>query len=323
MDDGSSGPSLTVIIPTYRRTSELQRAIRSVLALEDTGIEIIIVDDGSAEVTEKALAEFEGHQFTLLLNHENKGVSATRNHGASRAHGTWLWFFDSDDEIVSDCMQDIKSLLHDDEVNIIYFHAESRQPDGDSAIFESQFLPKPASRADLLTVQNRPFTQSQFIVRKSSFNDINGFDESIRYGEDLDLWVRLINADSPIAYVPRVMVIKHEGSSNSLSFKTAVAYENSCRIWRKHADLLRPQLSKENFWDWQFRQLETRYYVLCDSKERIRSLRWSQRIDFCWRWMKLAVSAQPHARSKAIKGLLNSSSSMLTGGLVTRRIVKF
>ena len=85
--------NISVIIPTYNRASLLQRAIESVLAQSHPADEIIVVDDGSTDETQ-ALIETQYSQITLVKQN-NKGVSAARNTGITKARGDWFCLLDS------------------------------------------------------------------------------------------------------------------------------------------------------------------------------------------------------------------------------------
>ncbi len=88
-------PKISVIIPTYNRAHQVPKAVGS--ALEQVGIEceVIVIDDGSADHTEEALAAFKDR--IRYIKTENGGVSAARNRGILEAEGDWIAFLDSDD----------------------------------------------------------------------------------------------------------------------------------------------------------------------------------------------------------------------------------
>jgi glycosyltransferase involved in cell wall biosynthesis len=89
-------PEISVVIPTYNRARYVTRAIDSVLAQSLAPAEIIIVDDGSTDETERRLRAYGAR--LRYLRQENAGVSAARNAGIAAARGRWVAFLDSDDE---------------------------------------------------------------------------------------------------------------------------------------------------------------------------------------------------------------------------------
>jgi glycosyltransferase involved in cell wall biosynthesis len=88
---------VSVIIPTYNRAHLISDAIKSVLNqnLQDCWLEIIVVDDGSNDSTQKVISGF-GEKIKYVYQ-KNMGVGAARNRGITEATGEWLSFLDSDD----------------------------------------------------------------------------------------------------------------------------------------------------------------------------------------------------------------------------------
>lgn len=87
--------SFSVILPVYNRAHSIGAALASVLAQTHPANEIIVVDDGSTDDLEAALAPYHAH--IRLIRQTNAGVAAARNAGAAAARGHWLTFQDSDD----------------------------------------------------------------------------------------------------------------------------------------------------------------------------------------------------------------------------------
>lgn len=88
--------TVTVIVPTYNRARFVGAAIESILAQTRPADEVVVVDDGSTDDTQQALACFQD-KITVVVQ-ENQGVSAARNAGVRKASGDWVAFLDSDDE---------------------------------------------------------------------------------------------------------------------------------------------------------------------------------------------------------------------------------
>lgn len=89
------------IIPIYNTEKYLDRCLRSVCAIKNKNIEIILVDDGSTDCSLLICEKYaEMDERICIVRQENRGVSYARNSGIKRAGGEWVTFIDSDDEIV-------------------------------------------------------------------------------------------------------------------------------------------------------------------------------------------------------------------------------
>lgn len=87
--------TVSVVIPTYNRSQLVCETIESAIHQSNVDIEIIVVDDGSTDDTEKALAPYS--EDIIYLRQSNRGVSAARNLGLTQASGDYIAFLDSDD----------------------------------------------------------------------------------------------------------------------------------------------------------------------------------------------------------------------------------
>ncbi len=94
---------ISVIVPVYNVEKYLARCLDSLCAQTFTDLEIICINDGSTDSSDKILAQYAAHDKRfIVINKKNAGVSAARNDGIARAHGEYIHFMDSDDFIDSD-----------------------------------------------------------------------------------------------------------------------------------------------------------------------------------------------------------------------------
>lgn len=93
-------PTVSIILPTYNRARFLPKAIESIRAQECTDWELIIVDDGSTDGTEVLLPKLTAGipQSVRIVRQENQGPAEARNLGLEHIKGSYVAFFDSDDE---------------------------------------------------------------------------------------------------------------------------------------------------------------------------------------------------------------------------------
>ena len=86
---------LSIIIPTYNREQYISQAIESALSQTLADIEVIVVDDGSTDNTEKVITPYRNK--INYIKTENGGVAHARNVGMKMAKGEYISWLDSDD----------------------------------------------------------------------------------------------------------------------------------------------------------------------------------------------------------------------------------
>lgn len=112
-------PKLSIIIPIFNVSKYIAKCITSILdqlTLENTNdIEIIIVNDGtqddSMQIASRLITDSNN---IIIINQENKGLSAARNIGLKKASGDFIWFVDSDDSITNNALKIIWTYLTTD-----------------------------------------------------------------------------------------------------------------------------------------------------------------------------------------------------------------
>lgn len=110
---------VSIIIPVYNVSDYIERCIKSVMNQTYSDIECIIVDDAtpddSIDKCEKMIESYDGPiRFSIIHHQKNRGLSAARNTGTNAATGEYLYYLDSDDEIISDCIEKLLRIMVDD-----------------------------------------------------------------------------------------------------------------------------------------------------------------------------------------------------------------
>lgn len=100
-------PKISIIIPVYNAEDYLSRCFTSILANNYENLEIIPVNDGSKDGSQKVIDEYK-EQYPEIFNpiiQENQGIGMARNNGMEKASGEYLMFIDNDDFIDSDYIE--------------------------------------------------------------------------------------------------------------------------------------------------------------------------------------------------------------------------
>jgi len=97
---------ISVVIPLYNKVNHIKRALDSVLAQTYQDFEVIVVNDGSTDGSEKVVEQYTDLRIRLI-NQENAGESAARNRGIAESKGDLIAFLDADDEWLPEHLETI------------------------------------------------------------------------------------------------------------------------------------------------------------------------------------------------------------------------
>jgi hypothetical protein len=204
-----SPPLVSVVIPTYQRREVVRRAVASVLAQSFQDFELIVVDDGSTDGTESALAGLD--ERLRYQWQENAGLPAARNTGIRVARGEIVAFLDSDDRWLPSHLTVATEVL-------------SRHPEAVLCTTAPRFDVggrKPASAAELvdalpaLLAENIVGHPSAVAVRREPVVALGGFDERLLVMEAWEMWMRLAQL-GPFALLRRRTIV-YQTTKGSLS----------------------------------------------------------------------------------------------------------
>ena len=113
-------PTVSIIVPVYNAENTIRRCIESILNQEYTDFELLLVDDGSKDLSGAICDEYAAGDCRVQVFHrENSGVSATRNYALDRAGGTYIQFLDSDDWITADATRSLVRSMEDGPCDLV------------------------------------------------------------------------------------------------------------------------------------------------------------------------------------------------------------
>nr|MDT0660739.1 glycosyltransferase family 2 protein [Micromonospora sp. DSM 115978] len=200
--------AVSVIVPTRDRPDLLRQALASVAAQEYRDVEVVVVNDGGADV-EAAVSPLRAELAIWVLDLPSSlGPSAARNAGIDRAQGRYLAFLDDDDLYRSHHLRAAVTLLDAGKADLVY---------ATSAVSAVRLGPEQADgwdgdvafdlphRDGLLEVTNYIPT-SAVVCRAGPAR----FDPHLRVQEDWDMWLRLIHEHGfRVAHLPEPGLIYH------------------------------------------------------------------------------------------------------------------
>jgi glycosyltransferase involved in cell wall biosynthesis len=233
-----SDPEATVVIPTRNRRELLtRRALPSALGQEAVSVEVVVVDEASSDGTAEALAALDDGRLLVLRHDVPRRLPGARNAGVERARGRWLAFLDDDDVWAP---RKLRAQIDAAEAAAAeWAYGRAVVVDGDLRPLEDDPFPGPEELGSLLDGGNWiPGGGSNVIVRADAFHAVGRFDESLRFFEDWDLWLRLLERGLPAALDEVVMARVEHGSNMVVRDRGEVveAYERLVGKWRVVTD---------------------------------------------------------------------------------------
>ncbi|MBN1578838.1 MAG: glycosyltransferase [Chitinispirillaceae bacterium] len=193
---------ISVIIPVYNAQRTLPVCCKALLQQTYFDYEVVFVDNNSTDASCTIITLFinEHRQFNArLLKEKKQGACAARNRGAREAAGDIITHTDPDCLPDSDWLRDIAEAFKDDSIAACAGRIAGRQPENDYELFSALFTLKQGSREAYFhdyTLVEGGYATANLSFRKTVFNSLGGFDETINYkgtgiGEDHDLLARM------------------------------------------------------------------------------------------------------------------------------------
>lgn len=188
---------ISAVIPTYNREQTIGRAIVSVLAQEYPASEIIVVDDGSKDDTQKNVESYGGK--VRYVYQENGGVSAARNCGVREAKCEWIAFLDSDDYWVPDHLRRMANAIEATQGEAALYFSDTQRPSNEGGYFHWELCGFRINSAfqfkqdagDWAIMRIQPMMFQSSVIRRSSYLEIGGLPEHLRTREDTYLFFML------------------------------------------------------------------------------------------------------------------------------------
>lgn len=185
---------VSVVIPTYNRADVLPRAIESVINQTYNDYEIIVVDDGSKDKTQKIMESYESDKIKYIKHSTNRGQNSARNTGILNSSGYYISYLDSDDvffpEHISTVIEKIESLP--DDYGGVYTSREDVTEDG---------IRRREVHEGELTLERLFSSGSAYrhiagsislTFKKDIIDEVGLHDEDIIINTDLDFFIQLL-----------------------------------------------------------------------------------------------------------------------------------
>jgi glycosyltransferase involved in cell wall biosynthesis len=208
-------PQVSVVVPTHNRRELLTTTLQSLVAQRDVDLEVLVVDDDSADGTVETLAARNHPSVRVLSNPGPRGVATARNLGIASARGEWVAFCDDDD------LWAPSKLRHQLDAAVA---ADSRWAFGGAVSFNQKgevvIISRPPPPE--IAIQRLPWVNvvpggcSNVLARRDLLSCVGGFDVRLRVLADWELWLRLSRTGGPaIVDAPLVGYRLHESNMSA------------------------------------------------------------------------------------------------------------
>ena len=222
---------VSVVITTYNNAEYIADAIQSVLNQSRAVDEIVVVDDGSTDSTRRVVADF-ADQGIKFIQQQNKGAGAARNKGIRETSGEFIAFLDADDMWLENKTRlQVEYLAAHPDAALVSGYARWWNVNSDKAYIRGKM---PRDMKDLrreLLVRNVLGNPSMVMVRRSALEKVGLFSEKIRWGQDWELWQRLVQLyDAGMVPEPVTMYRWHQHNlSHVRKWERILSYWNVSR----------------------------------------------------------------------------------------------
>lgn len=204
-------PLISVVTPAYNSEHFIRECIASVAAQAFSDWEMIVVDDGSIDGTAQVVAGFSSVDSRIrLVSKSNGGVSSARNAGLEAAHGRYVVFLDSDDEMPPYAMTAYAASIAQSCSDVVQGIALRIDASGNEAsrIAASSLMSRASTAEEaieaLSLIDKAPLLH--YIWNKAYKRDLLDavqarFDESVSLGEDFIFNCQVLSAAGLISFV--------------------------------------------------------------------------------------------------------------------------
>jgi alpha-1,3-rhamnosyltransferase len=236
-------PLVSVIMPSFNHSTYVKRAIESVVAQTHGAVELIVVDDGSADGSVELLQSLSAsHGFTLICQ-ANAGVCRTLNRGVREAAtGEFIALLASDDLWHPDKLRLQLEALEANPGSEFCF-SQALEFSDESKLDAGRVFPRKCRRGNVL---NRVFIRQHvpagtMLFSRRLYDELGGFDETLRE-EDWDFVIRSA-AVTPFSAVDAPLLYYRAHAANTMRTRGGRAiFHQKARILAKNFMLVKPRV---------------------------------------------------------------------------------
>ena len=201
-------PLVSVIVPVYNAEDAIARCIESILGQSLVDLELILVDDGSADRSGAICDEYAARDSRISVIHKsNEGVAATRMVGIDAARGTYSIQVDADDWVESTMLEELYAKACDEDADMVicdfYYDYQGRKP-LKRRVQRPECLHAASVLGELLQYRRISPSLANKLIRHSCYRKYEvQIPSNISHGEDFYVSLSLLRHDElKVSYLP-------------------------------------------------------------------------------------------------------------------------
>jgi glycosyltransferase involved in cell wall biosynthesis len=244
-------PLVSVIMPAYNAGQYIAEAIESVLIQNYRNFELIIVDDGSTDDTKAIVTGFKDDRIKYFYK-ENGGPSSARNHAIKQAKGQYIMPLDADDMMVPNfIISHLKEFEKNPEADLVYSDVLLIDEVGNpiKVMNKPEYQDRRHLIRDLFR-RGHPIVPFRLGLRRSVFDKIGLYDETLMVAEDYDMMRRFVKAGLKAHHLSEALHIRRMRSDNISRTVNVHKAKNHFDVVKRFTDTFRyDELFPDVAWD--------------------------------------------------------------------------
>jgi glycosyltransferase involved in cell wall biosynthesis len=209
-----ANPAITVLMPAYNAEKYIGQAIDSVLRQTFTDFELVIVNDGSTDSTQKVIHSFKDARI-VLINQPNMGVAAALNTGLKHSRAPFIARFDADDICYPERLEKQIRFLKENPEYILVGSDADYILENDDFLFHFQCIAHSHDEIMEKLYFYCPFVHPTVMYKKESICNAGGYPADAHNFEDYLLWTAIAKVGK-ICNLPEAL-IKYRLNSSSVT----------------------------------------------------------------------------------------------------------
>jgi glycosyltransferase involved in cell wall biosynthesis len=245
-------PFFTIIIPTYNREEKLKATIQSVLHQTYTDFELLVMDDGSTDNTEKMVNNFSDDRIRYYWASNSGGPATPRNRGIDLANAPWISFLDADDIWYPTRLFEVAEAIICHPECDVFCHYEMLNVIGTNKKTLLKYGPYEPDFYRLMLIQGNRLSTSAVTVRKEFLlaHQLR-FNQSCDYVivEDYDLWLRLAIENALFFFITKALG-EYIIENDNISLASGTTQKNQKVLLKDHVYKIQKfEPDKDKLWD--------------------------------------------------------------------------